>query len=95
MHIGNTSVGDFAVVKYDYSRSMKYYVGECMRKDNNGDIVFIFLDQVCGTLFKYRENVIEEVAKVNMFKHILSSPSTTRGGGKLDFISSKEMINSL
>ena len=46
-------------------------------------------------VFKYRENVIEEVAKVNMVQHILSSPSTTRRGGTLDFISSKEMINSL
>ena len=44
MHIGDINVGDFAVVKYDCSRSMKYYVGECMRKDNNGDIVFIFLE---------------------------------------------------
>ena len=89
------NVGDLAVIKYDYSRSVKYYVGECMRKDNNGDIVFIFLERVCVTIFKYRKNVIEEVAKVNMIKHILSSPSTTRRGGKLDFISSKEMINSL
>ena len=66
-----------------------------MRKDNHGDIAFIFLERVCGTLFKYRENVIEEVAKVNMVKHILSSPSTTRQGGNLDFISSKKMINIL
>ena len=49
-----------------------------MRKDNNGCIVFIFLERVCGTLLKYRENVIEEVAKVDMVKHVLSSPSTTR-----------------
>ena len=33
MYIGDINVGNFAVVKYDYSRSMKYYVGECMRKD--------------------------------------------------------------
>ena len=95
MHIDDINVGDFAVVKYDYSRSMKYYVGECKRKDNNGCIMVIFFERVYSTLFKYRENVIEEVAKVNMVKHILSSPSTTRRGGKLDFISSKEMINSL
>ena len=43
----------------------------------------------------FRENVFEEVAKVNMVKHILTSPSTARRGGKLDFISSKEMIISL
>ena len=43
MHI-DINVGDFAVVKYDYSRSVKYYVGECMRKDNNGDIAFIFFE---------------------------------------------------
>ena len=65
-----------------------------MRKDN-GDIMFIFLERVRGMIFKYTENVIEEVAKANMIKHILSSPSTTRRGGKLDFISSTEMINSL
>ena len=72
MHIDDISVGGFAVVKYDYSRTVKYYVGECMRKDNNGDIVFIFLEQVSGMLFKYRENVIQEAAKVNMVKHIYS-----------------------
>ena len=44
MHIDDIKVGDFVVVKYDYSRSVKYYVGECMRKDNNRDIVFIFLE---------------------------------------------------
>ena len=67
MHTDDINVGDFAVVKYDYSRSVKYYVGECMRKNNNnGDIAFIFLERVCGMLFKYRENVTEEVAKVNV-----------------------------
>ena len=28
MHIDDINVGDFAVFKYDYSRSRKYYVGE-------------------------------------------------------------------
>ena len=60
MHIDDINKDDFAVAKYDYSRSVKYYVGECMRKNNNGDIVFIFLEQVCDTLFKYRENVVME-----------------------------------
>ena len=44
MHIDDIKVGDFAVVKYDYSRSVKYHVGEFMRKDNNRDIVFIFFE---------------------------------------------------
>ena len=63
MHIGDISVGDFAVVKCDYSRSMKYYVGECMRKDNNGDIVFIFLERVCGKLFKYGKMSLKKLQK--------------------------------
>ena len=41
-HIDDINVSDFAVVKYDYSRSVKYYIGECMRKDNNGDITCSF-----------------------------------------------------
>ena len=33
--INDIHVGDFAVVKYKYAQSVKYYVGECMRKDGN------------------------------------------------------------
>ena len=89
MHIDDINVGNFLMVKYDYSSSVKYYVGEYMRKDDNGDIVFIFLELACGTLFKYRENVIQEVAKVNMVKYICSSPSTRRRGGRRGFIPKK------
>ena len=93
--INDIHVGDFAVVKYKYAQSVKYYVGECMRKDGNEKIIFIFLEQDSGTLFRYRENVIEESAELNMVKHILTPPSATRRGGKLDFKSSKETIDNL
>ena len=94
MLIDDINLGDFAVVKHDYSSSVKYYVGECMRKDNHGDIVFIFLEQVCRTLFKYRENVIKEVAKVNMVKHILLlQPQDEVESWNLSLL--REMINSL
>ena len=92
--INDIHVGDFAVVKYKYARSVKYYVGECM-KDGNEKIIFIFLERDSGTLFKNRENVIEESAELNMVKHILTPPSATRRGGKLDFKSSKETIDNL
>ena len=94
MLIDDINLGDFAVVKHDYSSLVKYYVGECMRKDNHGDIVFIFLEQVCRTLFKYRENVIKEVAKVNMVKHILLlQPQDEVESWNLSLL--REMINSL
>ena len=65
-----------------------------MRKDNHGDIAFIFLEQVCRTLFKYRENVIKEVAKVNMVKHILLlQPQDEVESWNLSLL--REMINSL
>ena len=60
---------------------------------NNGDIVLIFLERVCFALFKYRENVLTEIAKMNMINDILFSTSTTRRGGKLDFISSRKGIS--
>ena len=56
--LSDISVGDFALVKYNYSRSVKYYIGECMEKDSNGQILFIFLERICGSLFKYRENIL-------------------------------------
>ena len=78
--INDIHVGDFAVVKYKYARSVKYYVGECMRKDGNEKIIFIFLERDSGILFKNRENVIEESAELNMVKHILTPPSAIRRG---------------
>ena len=91
--VSDINVGDIALVKYKYSRSVKYYLGECMEKDSNGDISFIFLDRVCGSLFKYKENVIRETANISMVKNIPAAPSVTRRGGKSDFTSSKDMID--
>ena len=93
--VSDINVGDFALVKYKYSRSIKYYIGECMEKDTSGEISFIFLERICGSLFKYRENVIRETANISMVKNILAAPSVTRRGGKLDFNSSKEVIDRL
>ena len=69
--ISDINIGDFALVKYKYSRSIKFYIGECMEKDQNGEITFIFLERVCRSLFKYRENVIREIAHISMIKQIL------------------------
>ena len=66
--ISDINVGNFALVEYKCSCSVKYYIGECMEKDSNGDISFIFLDRVCGSLFKYRENVLRETANISMVK---------------------------
>ena len=52
------SVGDFALVKYNYYRSVKYYIGEYMERDSNGQILFIFLERICASLLKYKENVL-------------------------------------
>ena len=96
LRLSDINVGDFALVKYDYSRSVKYYIGECVQKhDTNNELHFIFLDRVCGTMFKYRENTIREAAKMSMVKKILSSPTRTRRGGKLDFKASKNDIDHL
>ena len=76
--INDIYAGDFAVVKYKYARSVKYYVSECMRKNGNEKIIFIFLERDSGTLFRYRENVIEKSEKLNMVKHILTPPSAKR-----------------
>ena len=47
-----------------------------------------------GTLFKYRESVIKEVAKVNMVKHILLLPPQDEvESWNLSLL--REMINSL
>ena len=75
--VSDINVEDFVLVKYKYSCSAKYYIGECMEKDSNGDISFIFLDRVCGSSFKYRENVIRGTANISMVKNILAAPSVT------------------
>ena len=83
------------MVKYNYSRSVMYYIGEYMEKDSNGQILFIFLERICGSLFKYRENVVRETANINMVKNVLAAPTVTCRGGKLDFKSSVKIIDCL
>ena len=93
--VSDINVGDFVLVKYKYSCLVKYYIGECMKKDSNEDISFIFLDRVCGSFFKYRENVIRETANISMMKNILAAPSVTRRRGNLYFKSSQDIIDRL
>ena len=83
------------MVKYNYSRSDMYYIGEYMEKDSNGQILFIFLERICGSLFKYRENVVRETANINMVKNVLAAPTVTCRGRKLDFKSSIKIIDCL
>ena len=94
--MGDIRIGDFALVWYDYSRLVKYYFGECVRKDeeNNG-VTFIFLERMYGTLFKYRENVIHEDVRISMIAKVLPPPTTTRRGGKMDFQPAKQIIHSV
>ena len=93
--LSDISVGDFALVKYNYSRSVRYYIGEYMEKDSNGQILFIFLERICGSLFKYRGNVLLETANINMVKNVLVAPTVTCCGGKFDFKSSSKIIDCL
>ena len=48
-----------------------------MEKDSNGQILFIFLKKICGSLFKYRENILQETANINMVKNVLAAPTVT------------------
>ena len=48
-----------------------------MGKDSNGQILFIFLKKICGSLFKYRENILQETANINMVKNVLAAPTVT------------------
>ena len=66
-----------------------------MEKDSNRKILFIFLERICGLLLKYRENVLQETANINMIKNVIAAPTVTRRGGKLDFKSSNKIIDCL
>ena len=63
-----------------------------MKKDSNGQILFIFLEKICGSLFKYRENILQETANINMVKNVLAAPTVTCRGEKLDFKSSSKIV---
>ena len=64
-----------------------------MEKDSNGKLLLTFLERICGSLFKYRENVLQETANINMVKNINAAPTVTRRGGKLGFKSSTKIID--
>ena len=66
--ISEIHIGDFAIVKYTNSCSIKYYIGECISKDSDTELTFIFIERVCEFLFRNRENVIHEAATINMVK---------------------------
>ena len=63
-----------------------------MEKDSNGQILFIFPKKICGSLFKYRENILQETANINMVKNVLAAPTVTCRGEKLDFKSSSKIV---
>ena len=66
-----------------------------MEKDSNGQILLIFLERICGSLLKYRENAFQDTANINMVKNVLAAPTVTHLGGKLDFKSSSKIIDCL
>ena len=66
-----------------------------MEKDSNGQILFIFLEKICGWLFKYRENILQETVNINMVKNVLAATKVTCRGEKLDFKSSSKIIDCL
>ena len=66
-----------------------------MEKDSNEKILFIFLERIYGSLFKYSENVLRETANINMAKNVLAVPTVTPRGGKLDFKSSSKIFDCL
>ena len=41
-------ISNFAIVKYANFCSIKYYIGECISKDSDTELTFIFLERVCG-----------------------------------------------
>ena len=64
-----------------------------MEKDSNGKLLLTFLERICGSLFKYGENVLQETANINMVKNVNAAPTVTRRGGKLGFKSSTKIID--
>ena len=66
-----------------------------MEKDSNGQILLIFLEQTCGSLFKYGEKVLRKTANINMVKNAVTALIFKRRGGKLDFKSSSKIIGCL
>lgn len=66
------NIRDFVIVEYSYSCSVNYYIGECISKDSDTELTSIFLERVCGFLFKCRENIIHKTADISMAKNMLS-----------------------
>lgn len=72
MDISEINISDFVIVEYLYSCSVNYYIAECISKDSDTELTFIFLERVCGFLFKCRENIIHKAADISMVKNMLS-----------------------
>ena len=72
MDISEINIRDFVIVEYSYSCSVNYYIGECISKDSDTELTSIFLERVCGFLFKCRENIIHKTADISMAENMLS-----------------------
>ena len=65
MDISEIHNSNFAIIKYTSSCSIKYYIGECVSKDSDTDLTFIFIE----TEKVYRGNVIHRAAlQSNLYK---------------------------
>ena len=94
MSISDVAVGSYALVLYRYPRSEKYYIGECTRKDEStGEVCFLYLQRVHDFVFKYRENVVEEVALSENILSIVEFPERSRRGATLNFKSSSRVLS--
>ena len=94
MSISDVAVGLYALVMYRYPRSEKYYIGECTRIDEStGEVYFLYLQCVHDSVFKYRENVVEEVSLSENILSIVEFPEKSRRGATLNFKSSSRVLS--
>lgn len=88
--IEKISSGFFYLVKFQYPRSVKYYIGECTRKSKPNSFIFF---KHLHDLFAYKDNVVEETISVASFFTVLSSPAKSQHVTSMDFKSPSKLLN--
>lgn len=66
------SSGFFYLVKFQYPRSVKYYIGECIRKDPISSQIHLFFLKHLHDLFTYRDNVLHQLSHGMLLQWTLS-----------------------